>query len=376
MHAKTDTPATVSPHLPVRPEWLALHTEAALEPDLPIIDAHHHIWDHANHRYLHEDVRADVSAGHRIVATVFAECGAMYRSGGPAALASLGETEYVNRVAQDSANAYAQAHANGAPGNPSSDKSGPCRIAAGIVGNVNLLLGDEAGAVLDAHLAAAPGRFKGIRNSSVYHPDPAARGSLANPPQGLLRDAQFRRGFACLAPRGLTFDAWMYHTQLDDVIDLAQAFPNTIIILNHVGGPIGIGPYAGQREAVFREWQASINKLARCENVTVKLGGMGMRVFGFDFADKPAPPDSAALAQAWAPYVNACIEAFGPQRCMFQSNFPVDKGTCSYVVIWNTFKRIAAGCSPAEKQALFFDTAARVYRISLTFVELNRYAVE
>ena len=352
----------VSPHLPIRPEWLALHTEAALEPDLPIIDAHHHIWDHAHNRYLHEDVRADVSAGHRIVATVFAECSAMYRSGGPAALASLGETETINRVAEDSASAYAQAMTKSAP----TDAPAPCRIAAGIVGNVNLLLGDEAGAVLDAHLEAAPGRFKGIRNSSVYHPDPTARGSLANPPQGLLLDAQFRRGFACLAPRGLSFDAWMYHTQLGDVIDLAQAYPGTTIVLNHVGGAIGIGPYAGQREAVFREWQASMKKLARCENVMVKLGGMGMRVFGFDFSDKPAPPDSAALAQAWAPYVNACIEAFGPQRCMFQSNFPVDKGTCSYVVIWNAFKRMAKACSAAEKQALFYETAARVYRIGVT----------
>ena len=346
MSTSNSAPAP-SPHLPVRPAWLALHTEAALEPDLPIIDPHHHIWDHANNPYLYADVAADVSAGHRIVATVFAECSAMYRRSGPAALASLGETEYVHRAAQTAAT------------------QAPCRIAAGIVGNVNLLLGDEAGAVLDAHLEAAPGRFKGIRNSSVYHPDPAARGSLANPPQGLLLDAQFRRGFACLAPRGLSFDAWMYHTQLDDVIDLAQTYPGTTIILNHVGGPIGIGPYAGHREAVFTEWQTSMKKLARCENVMIKLGGMGMRVFGFDFATQAKPPHSEALAQAWAPYINACIEAFGPQRCMFQSNFPVDKGTCSYVVIWNAFKRIAAARSTAEKQALFYGTAAHVYRISL-----------
>ena len=347
--------ATVSPHLPIRPEWLALHPESALEPDLPIIDAHHHIWDHANNRYLHEDVRADVGAGHRIVATVFAECGMMYRKEGPAALASLGETEYVQRVAEDSAKAHAQALATGKPA--------PCRIAEGIVGNVNLLLGDEAGAALDAHLEAAPGRFKGIRNSSVYHPDPTARGSLANPPQGLLLDAQFRRGFAHLAPRGLSFDAWLYHTQLDDAIDLAQTYPGTTIILNHVGGPIGIGPYAGHRDDVFKEWQASMKKLARCQNVIIKLGGMGMRLFGFDFPTRDQPPHSEALAQAWAPYVNACIEDFGPQRCMFQSNFPVDKGTCSYVVIWNAFKRIATACSPAEKQALFFGTAAQTYRI-------------
>ena len=361
-HDPSPYAATVSPHLPIRPDWLALHSEAALEPDLPIIDAHHHIWDHANNRYLHEDVRADVSAGHRIVATVFAECGMMYRKEGPAALASLGETEYVQRVAEDSAKASAQARAH----TLTSGQPAPCRIAEGIIGNVSLLQGDAAGAVLDAHLQAAPGRFKGIRNSSVYHPDPTARGSMASPPQGLLPDAQFRRGFAQLAARRLSFDGWMYHTQLDELIDLAEAFPDATIVLNHVGGPIGIGPYAGHRDQVFKEWHASMKKLARCQNVNIKLGGMGMRLFGFDFPTRDQPPHSEALAQAWAPYVNACIEAFGVERCLFQSNFPVDKGTCSYVVLWNAFKRIAAAYSPTEKQALFFGTAARVCRIGIT----------
>ena len=339
----------LSPHLPVRPEWLALHSEPALEPGLAIVDAHHHLWDHANNPYLGADLLADVTAGHRILATVFVECGAMYRKEGAPALASLGETEFVNRVAE------------------ANDRAGAsCRIAAAIVGNADLLLGAEVGAVLDAHLQAAPGRFKGIRNSSVYHPDPRARGSLANPPPGLLLDAQFRRGFACLAPRGLSFDAWMYHTQLSELADLAEAFPGTPIVLNHVGGPIGIGPYTGQREAVFTEWQRSMSQLARCQNVSVKLGGMGMRVFGFDFASHDQPPDSEALAQAWAPYVMACIEAFGPGRCLFESNFPVDKGSASYVVIWNAFKRITATLGADERKALFLQTAAGVYGIDLT----------
>ena len=338
-----------SPHLLVRPQWLALHSEPALEPGLAIVDAHHHLWDHADNPYLGADLLADVAAGHRILATVFVECGAMYRKDGAPTLASLGETEFVNRVAE------------------ASDAAGAsCRIAAAIVGNANLLLGAEVGAVLDAHLQAAPGRFRGIRNSSVYHPDPRARGSLANPPPGLLLDAQFRRGFACLAPRGLSFDAWMYHTQLSELADLAEAFPGTRVVLNHVGGPIGIGPYAGQREAVFADWQRSMNQLARCQNVSVKLGGMGMRVFGFDFASHDQPPDSQALAQAWAPYVMACIEAFGPGRCMFESNFPVDKGSASYVVIWNAFKRITAALGTDERQALFLQTAAGVYGIDLT----------
>ena len=343
----TSQPQPVSPHLPVRPAWLALRSEAVLEPGLPIIDAHHHLWDHPGNRYLHAEVLADVDAGHNIVATAYMECSAHYRADGPVELRSLGETEFVNKVAEASA----------------SGAHGPCRVAAGIVGNVNLRLGDAAGAALDAHIAMAPQRFRGIRQSSVYHADPAARGSLANPPPGMLADAQFRRGFACLAPRGLSFDAWMYHTQLDELVDLARAFPDTTIVLNHVGGAIGIGPYAGHRDEVFKVWQGAIARLARCPNVVVKVGGMGMRLFGFDLADKPEPPDSAAVAAGWKPYAMACIEAFGPERCMFESNFPVDKGTCSYVVLWNAFKRIAAGMSAAEKNALFLGTAARVYRI-------------
>ena len=338
-----------NPHLPVRPEWLARHSESALEPQQAIIDAHHHLWDRPHNRYLQDDLLADIGAGHRVLATVFVECGAMYRTAGSAALACLGETEFVHQIAEASASA---AH-------------NECRIAAGIVGHADLLLGAEVGAVLDAHLQAAPGRFKGIRNSSVYHPDPRARASLANPPPGLLQDAQFRRGFACLAPRGLSFDAWMYHTQLEELIDLARAFPDTTLVLNHVGGPLGIGPYAGQRAAVFGEWRQSMQLLAACDNVMVKLGGMGMRMFGFDFAQREAPPHSQALAQAWGPHLLECIAAFGPGRCMFESNFPVDKGTCSYGVLWNAFKRVAAALSADERHALFFGTAARVYKIDV-----------
>ncbi len=352
----SSTAPTPNPHLPVRPEWLALHSEPALLPEQAIIDAHHHLWDRPHNRYLHADLLADIGSGHRVLASVFVECGAMYRVEGPAALASLGETEFVNQVADASANSAA----------------GACRIAEGIVGHVDLLLGANAGAVLDAHLQAAPGRFRGIRNSSVYHPDPRARASLANPPPGLLQDARFRRGFACLAPRGLSFDAWMYHTQLDELADLAHAFPDTTLVLNHVGGPLGIGPYAGQREAVFGQWRQSMQRLAACDNVMVKLGGMGMRMFGFDFADREQPPRSQALAQAWGPTLLECIAAFGPQRCMFESNFPVDKGTCSYGVLWNAFKRVAAALSPHERQALFFGTAARVYKIEVPSVTAMR----
>ena len=333
--------------LTVRPEWLARHTEAALDPELPIIDPHHHLWIHGNDSYLLPELLADTTTGHRIVATVYVECRAMYRAGAPVESRSLGETEFVNGVAAMSA----------------SGLFGATRACAAIVGNVDLTLGDRAQPALEAHVAAAGGRFKGIRNVSAWHAS-GLRATSANPPPGLLRDAGFRRGFAALARLGLSFDAWLVHTQLDDFLDLARTFPDTTLVLDHVGGPLGIGPYVGQREAVFADWRQRIQAVAQCPNVHVKLGGLGMHTPGFDFHRQPEPPRSEALAQAWRPYIETCIEAFGAQRAMFESNFPVDKGTCSYAVLWNAFKRIAAGCSAAEKDALFGGTAARVYRMN------------
>lgn len=289
---------------------------------------------------------ADATGGHRVLATVFVECGASYRTGVPAELASVGETAFVEAAARAAAD-------------------GPCRIVAAIVGHVDLALGDAAGAALDAHLEVSPERFRSVRNSSVYQPDPSARGSLAAPPPGLLADAGFRRGFACLAARGLLFDAWMYHTQLDELAALADAFPDTVMVLNHVGGPLGIGLYAGRREAVFADWRAGKARLAQRGNVRVKLGGMGMRLFGFDFPLAADPSSSEALADAWAPYMEACIELFGTSRCMFESNFPVDRGSCAYGVLWNAFKRIARPFSSTERHALFVGTAADTYRIAM-----------
>jgi len=341
-------PAAV-PHLEVRPDWLATRREEVLEPGLPIIDAHHHLWDHAGARYFLADLLQDVSAGHDIRATVAVECKAMYRLDAPAALQPVGETEFLNGAAATSA----------------SGNYGECRVAAGIVGHADLCLGAQVRPVLEAHIRAAGGRFRGIRYSAVWHPDPAARGSLARPAPYVMADPAFREGFAQLAPLGLSFDAWVYHTQLPELADLARQFPDTPIVLNHVGGAIGIGPYAGRRDAVRTEWAAGLRDLAACPNVVVKLGGLGMRLFGFDFADRDAPPSSQELAQAWRPYLEPCIELFGVGRCMFESNFPVDKGCCSYEVLWNTFKRVASGASAADKQALFCGTAARVYRLEL-----------
>ena len=335
-------------HLPVRPEWLALRQEEILEPDLPIVDPHHHLVDRANTgRYLLYDLLADTRSGHNITATVYLEWLSMYRAGGPEAMRPVGEVEFANGVG-----------AMAASGN-----YGPTRVNAGVVGYADLMLGAQVEPVLEAMIAAGGSRFRGIRYITASHPEEAARGSSINRPAGLLLNEKVREGFARLHPLGLSFDAWMYFTQLGELVDLARAFPATPIVLDHVGGPIGIGPYAGKRDEVFAEWKKSIEELARCPNVSVKLGGLGMRLFGFDVAAKAMPPSSEQLAALWRPYIETCIAAFGPNRAMFESNFPVDKGSGSYHVFWNAFKRIAAGCSDAEKSALFSGTARRFYRL-------------
>ena len=336
-----------NPHFAVRPDWLALHHEPILEPDLPIIDAHHHLWDRPEHRYFFLDCLKDLQSGHNIHETVYVECGAMYRSDGPPELRSVGEVEF----------------ANGAAAMGASGVYGNVRVCAAIVAYGDLLLGSRLAPVLEQYLNVSGRRVRGVRQISAWHSDPAARGSLANPPPDLLNRPIFREGLSTLARFGMSFDAYMYHTQLLDLVPIAEHAQDVPVILNHTGGAIGIGPYSGRRDEVFSRWRAGILALAKVPNVNIKLGGLGMRVFGFDFGERPIPPSSDELADAWRPYIETCIEAFGPHRCMFESNFPVDKGTCSYAVLWNSFKRIAAGTSRHEKNSLFNGTARRVYRL-------------
>jgi predicted TIM-barrel fold metal-dependent hydrolase len=220
--------------------------------------------------------------------------------------------------------------------------------------------------VLEAEIAAGQGRFRGIRHSSAFDADPDVGHIYTTRPKGLLLDPTFRKGFACLAPLGLSFDAWMFHPQIGELTDLACAFPETKIVLDHCGGPVGLGRFANRREETFAVWKASIQEIAKCPNVVVKLGGLAMRLLGYDFHERPRPPSSEQAAAAWRPYIESCIEAFGPGRCMFESNFPPDKGQCSYQVIFNAFKRIAAPYSEAEKAALFSKTATEVYRLGIT----------
>jgi L-fuconolactonase len=349
--SSSTAPTAISSHLAVRPDWLAKRREAALEPDLPIVDPHHHLIDRPESgTYLLPDLLKDISeGGHNVIATVYLEWLSMYRADGPAEMRPVGEIEFANGVAAMSA--------SGGYGKP--------RVCAGIVGHADLPLGARVREVLEAMIVAGGGRFRGIRFIASVHPDQTQWGATAMRPEGLLVDRQVREGFAQLAPLGLSFDAWVYHTQLGDVIDLARAFPGTTIVLNHVGGPIGLGRYKGKRDEVFADWSKSIRTLAACPNVNVKLGGLGMRLLGFDVHEGEIAPSSEQLAALWKPYVQTCIEAFGADRAMFESNFPVDKGSYGYGVFWNACKRLAEGASAAEKKSLFSGTASKVYRLGL-----------
>ena len=330
-----------------REDWLALRQEDIIDPERPIVDPHHHLWDRGGQRYLIDELAADIASGHNIIATVYVEARSMYRANGPEALRPAGEIEF----------------ANGAAAMSASGGYGPAAICAGIVGHANLLLGDAARPVLEAEIAAGQGRFRGIRHSSAWDADPNVAHMYASRPKGLLLDPTFRKGFSCLAPLGLSFDAWLFHPQIAELADLARAFPDTRIVLDYCGGPLGIGSYANRRAEIFPVWKASIAEIAKCPNVRVKLGGLAMRLLGYDFHERPQPPSSEEAAAAWRPYIETCIEAFGPERCMFESNFPPDKGQCSYQVIFNAFKRIAAQYSEAEKTALFSKTATDFYRL-------------
>jgi len=328
--------------------WLARAApEPILQPDLPVIDTHHHLWQRPDHRYLLDELQADLATGHNVVATVFLECHAMYRAHGPAEMRPVGETEFVAGIAAMSA----------------SGLYGATRIADGIVGFADLNLGDRVETVLQAHLRAGGGRFRGVRHSAAWDASPVIGNSaVATGPHDMKRPG-FRAGLSRLTALGLSLDAWVFHPQLADAVDLARAFPGANIIVGHVGGPLGYGPYAGKQDEVFVTWKAGITELATCPNVTMKLGGMMMRLAAYDYGARPAPPSSEELATLWRPYIETCIERFGPARCMFESNFPVEKMGIGYAALWNAFKRIAAGASADEKTALFSGTARRAYRL-------------
>jgi L-fuconolactonase len=328
--------------------WLALRREEIIEPGLEIVDPHHHLWDHDDYRFLLGELLADTGSGHNITRTVFIECGSIYRADGPVEMRPVGETEFVNGTAAMSA----------------SGRYGATRLCSGIVGHADLRLGDGAARVLEAQIAAGNGRFRGIRHSVTWDASDMLPRARTNPPKGQMLDPTWRAGFARLSPLNLTFEAWLYHPQLPDLADLARAFPQTTIILNHVGGPVGIGPYKGKEAETFARWKTGIAEVAKSPNVVVKLGGLGMLFGMFDFYARETPPSSTDLATAYKPYIETCIAAFGVNRSMFQSNFPPDGVSSSYPILWNAFKRLAAGYSSSEKTELFSGTAKRVYRLA------------
>jgi L-fuconolactonase len=331
-------------------DWRALHREEIIEPERLIIDAHHHFWEKPGQTYLLKEYLADARSGHNISASVFAECGAYYRATGPEMMNRLGEVEYANGMAAVSAAMP--------PGSPA--------ICAAIVGSADLTYGAEIARLLDAQQATSPERFRGIRLITKWDPLEALNNGRYVIPRSLLMDGEFRAGFAQLAPRKLSFDAMVYHPQLPELIDLAHAFPDTTIIVNHIGGLVAhTSGYRDHAQQAIADWQGSMRSLSVCPNVFVKLGGMGMPYLGFGLNELPTPAPSGQLAQAWGPFIRFCIDTFGPDRCMFESNFPPDRDSVDYPVMWNAFKRIASEYSEDEKHALFFGSAANAYRIAL-----------
>ncbi len=333
-----------------RAEWRSLQREEILEPDLPIIDPHHHLWERPGNRYLIDDYLADVRTGHNIRASVFVECGAFYRKTGPALTAPVGEVEFANGVAATAAGGT----------------YGSILICAGIVGSADIRVGADVEQVLDAQIAAAGERFRGIRFITKWDSDEDLNTGRYNPPRGLMQDRDFRAGFATLAPRKLSFDTMIYHPQILELAELARAFPDTIIVLNHIGGLIAwTRNYVTRREEAIAQWRSSMAELAKCPNVFVKLGGLGMPYLGLGLDQLEVPASSERLAGTWGPLFEHCIDKFGPDRCMFESNFPPDRDSADYPILWNAFKRVAAKYSADEKRALFYGTAAKAYRLQL-----------
>ena len=335
-------------------DWLALTQEPTLEPEIPICDPHHHFWDFLTgfvpyQRYLLHELIADINSGHNVRSTVFVEARAMYRPDGPEEMRPVGEVEFVQGLAAASA----------------SGLYGPSRVAAGIVGHANLNLGDRVQPVLEALQAASPNRFRGIRHSVSWDPHPEVENTTAHKMEGQLASDNFRAGARVLAGMGLSLEGWLYSPQLPELADFAKAVPDLSIILNHIGGLLRIGPYTSRAEDALATWRSGIAAVADCPNVTMKLGGIGEPRSGFDWHDRNKPIGSEELSESIAPIINYCIEQFGPDRCMFESNFPADKISYSYNVMYNAFKRLSKSYSDSERAAMFHDTAARVYRIDV-----------
>jgi L-fuconolactonase len=329
-----------------RAAWRAAVVEDVLWPTQRICDAHHHLWDYDNDRYLAADLAADVRDGHRVVQTVFMECEWGYREKGPLALRPVGETEFVVKQAAEVAAIVGQP------------------VITGIVGFADLRLGTAVKPVLEAHEEAGHGLFRGIRHAVAWDPSPEIVNHHLNPPPRLLLDPLFVDGVRTLGEMGLTYDVWLFHQQLPEVIELARLAPATTIIVDHLGGPLGVGPYTGRRDEVLSYCREQLKELATIPNVRLKLGGVGMTTYGNGWHKLPTPPSSDTIAAAWGDYTRWCIDTFGPSRVMFESNFPPDRRSCGYRTLWNAYKKIAAPYYQGERDRMFHDTAVEVYKLS------------
>ena len=327
--------------------WLAATIEEPVDSLEEIVDPHHHLWDFPTGTYLLPELHLDTGAGHNVTQTVFVECGAGYRDQGPEHLRPVGEIEFVRGQAELSA-----------------EQDG-AEIAA-IVGFADLTRGEAVEEVLEAQQAAGGGRFRGIRHANAWDASDQIRESHTKPPAGLLGHSNFRAGFAKLGEMGFSFDAWMFHPQVEELVDLAASVPETPIVLDHLGGPLGIGPYAGIRDEVRATLRPALEALAQHEQVVVKVGGIGMSIYGVGLNRLPEAPTSEQVAELWSEDIRHCVDTFGPERCMFESNFPVDRQGCSYTVLFNAFQRVAeeAGWSNVERAELFSGTARRFYRLN------------
>ena len=328
-------------------EWLAQIEEEVIEPERAIIDPHHHLWRNKPlDDYELANLWADTMSGHNIIGTVFVECGADYRTSGPVSMRPVGETEYVHAAAEASLRDCAQ-------GKPP---------ILGIVSHADLQLGAAVEEVIAAHLEAGNGLLRGIRHSLAYYSDPQVNRYSVRIEHLMMLD-DFREGFALLAPAGMTFDAWLMHPQIHELTDLARTFPETTIIFDHFGGPLGVGPYAGKQAEIFPQWKRDVAELASCDNVVAKLGGLAMTINGWGWDQRDLPASSDEIVAAHQDYYLHTIDCFGPQRCMFESNFPVDKLSVSYGVLWNALKKIGSRFSDGEKEMMFRTTAERIYRL-------------
>lgn len=335
--------------LPVREKWLSTLREDVIEPELPIIDAHQHLWTRPHAPYMVDAYLADVESGHNIIGSVYVQCSSMYRQDGPAEMRPIGEVEFANGVAAMSA----------------SGLFGSRRLCAGIVGAADLSLGERVRPVLEASMRAGGSRFKGIRTLAAWSPIRTRVTPDHESRPGVLADAAFRKGFAVLNELRLRFDVHVYHWQLAELADLSRAFPETTIIVNHCGAPVMAGTPESGRGEIRKAWQAGMKALADSGNVVIKLGGLASRLSGSMLHEQDVAPSSMALADHFRQYLEPCLDYFGPRRCMFESNFPVDKGQSSYRTLWNAFKRVTKACSDEDKHRLFHETARIVYGLDL-----------